>query len=245
MPDTIDVVLGAGAGAFPGVLAEPDGPPAGGVIVVQEAYGLTGHIRNICGRLADAGYLAVAPALFHRLGSPVLGYDELQRAMPMLGQLHADEIRSDIAAALDLLRQRGLPAARCGAVGFCMGGSVTFAMATELDFGAAVTFYGGGVAAGRFGFPGLAEAAPSLRVPWLGLYGDQDHTIGVGQVETLRERAALAPVPTELVRYADAGHGFNCDDRDAFVPAAASDAWSRTLAWLRTYLGDGPGQDTT
>src|ERR1035438_3905755 len=94
-----------------------------------------------------------------------------------VGQLRSAEIISDVTAALGYLRHRGVPADRCAAVGFCMGGSVAFIMATEVELGAAVTFYGGGVAQGRFGFPALAEAAPSLRAPWLGLYGDQDHTI--------------------------------------------------------------------
>jgi carboxymethylenebutenolidase len=236
MPETRDVVLGEGAGAFPGVAAAPAGSPAGGVVVLQEAFGLTGHIRSVCGRLADAGYLAVAPALFHRQGSPVLGYDELSSAQPLMGRLRAAEIMSDVTAALGYLRHQGQPADRCAAVGFCMGGSVAFIMATEFELGAAVTFYGGGVAEGRFGFPALADAAPSLRAPWLGLYGDRDHTIPVEQVETLREQAARSPVATEVVRYPDAGHGFNCDDRDAFVPDAAEDAWSRMLDWLGARL---------
>jgi len=233
VPETIDVRLGQG---FPGAAARPAGEPAGGVLVIQEAFGLTGHIRGICARLAAAGYVTVAPALFHRQGAPVLGYDELARAMPLMRALRADQIRSDVEAALGYLGQLGLPGRRCAIVGFCMGGSVALMMATELDLGAAVTFYGGGVAAGRFGFPPLADAAASLRVPWLGLYGDQDHTVGVEQAELLRERAAAAPAETELVRYPDAGHGFNCDDRDSFAPAAAADAWSRTLAWLTAHL---------
>jgi carboxymethylenebutenolidase len=241
MPETPDVVLGAGSGALPGVSAAPAGQPAGGVVVLQEAFGLTSHIRSICGRLAGAGYLAVAPALFHRQGAPVLGYDEFARAQPLMGRLRAEEIMSDVTAALDYLRDRGLPAGRCAAVGFCMGGSVAFVMATRFDLGAAVSFYGGGVAAGRFGFPPLAEAAPALRVPWLGLYGDEDATIPVEQVETLRERAALSPAATEVVRYPAAGHGFNCDDRGAYVPAAAADAWSRTLDWLAAHLAGAGG----
>lgn len=240
MAEPRDVVLGAGSGTFPGVLAVPGAEPAGGVVVVQEAYGLTGHIRAICGRLASAGYVAVAPALFHRLGAPVLGYDELSRAMTLLRRLRADEIRSDITASFGHLRRFGIAASGQGIVGFCMGGSVSLIMATEAEFGAAVTFYGGGVARGRFGFPALADAAPSLRVPWLGLYGDQDHTIPVRQVETLRAQAALAPVPAEVIRYADAGHGFNCDDRASFVPGAAAGAWSHTLGWLRRYLAPQP-----
>jgi carboxymethylenebutenolidase len=236
MNEPYDVVLGEGGEVFPGVLAVPAAAPAGGVVVIQEAYGLTGHIRAICGRLASAGYVAVAPALFHRLGAPVLGYDELDRAMPLLRLLRADEIRSDIAASFGHLSRLGVAVSGQGIVGFCMGGSISLIMATEAEFGAAVTFYGGGVMKGRFGFPALADAAPSLRTPWLGLYGDQDHTIPPEQAETLRTEAARAPVPTEVIRYPGAGHGFNCDDRASFVPDAAADAWSHALRWLRLHL---------
>ena len=234
MPDTIDVELGEDR--FPGALSRPDGTPKGGVVVVQEAFGVTQHIRNICARLAEAGYLAVAPALFHRQGSPVVGYDEIQKAMPYMGQLKADEIMSDVQAALGFLEGEGVAPARCGIVGFCMGGSVALAAATRVPLGASVTFYGGGVAEGRFGFPALAEAAPSLTAPWLGLFGDQDPSIPVDQVEELRQQAAKAAVATEVVRYPEAGHGFNCDDRSAYEPGSAADAWRRTIAWFDAHL---------
>ncbi|HEY6275313.1 MAG TPA: dienelactone hydrolase family protein [Streptosporangiaceae bacterium] len=236
MADPRDIVLGDGAGSVPGVLAEPAGPHAGGVVVLHEAFGLTSHIRSICGRLAGAGYLAVAPALFHRQGAPVLGYDQFDRARPLLGGLRAGQIASDTDAALALLAARGIAAGRRAAVGFCMGGSIALIMATRAGLGAAVTFYGGGVGQGRFGYPPLADAAASLRVPWLGLFGDLDQSIPVPDVERLAQQAARAPVPTEVVRYPDAGHGFHCDERGSYAPAAAADAWSRTLAWLVTYL---------
>ncbi|HUY29700.1 MAG TPA: dienelactone hydrolase family protein [Acidimicrobiales bacterium] len=236
MAEVDDVTLGAGDGAFPGVASAPAGPPSGGVVVVQEAFGLTPHIRNVCGRLADAGYLAVAPALFHRAGAPVLEYSDFEHAMPLLHGLKADEVLADVEAALAYLDAAGLPRRRCAMVGFCMGGSVALVTATRVDVATAVTFYGGGVAEGRFGFPPLAEVAPSLRAPWLGLYGDEDSSIPVEQVERLREQAQRSPVETEVVRYPGAGHGFNCDDRGSYVPDAAADAWARTLGWLGAHV---------
>jgi carboxymethylenebutenolidase len=90
---------------------------------------------------------------------------------------------------------------------------------------------------GRFGFRPLVELAPQLRSPWLGLYGDLDPGIPVDQVEDLRGAAATAPVPTAVVRYAEAGHGFHCDARPAnYHAASAKDAWVRTLDWLDRYL---------
>jgi carboxymethylenebutenolidase len=117
-----------------------------------------------------------------------------------------------------------------------MGGSLSLVAATRFPMGAAVTFYGGGVAEGRFGLPPLAEAAPALRAPWLGLFGDLDKGIPVDQVETLREAAATAPVPTEVVRYADADHGFNCNDRDSYHAESAADGWGRMLSWFESHL---------
>ena len=87
------------------------------------------------------------------------------------------------------------------------------------------------------GFPSLLDIAPELRTPWLGLYGDLDQGIPVDEVEALRRVAAAAPVPTEIVRYPEAGHGFNCDDRpDAYHEPSATDAWRRTLAWFAEHL---------
>jgi carboxymethylenebutenolidase len=121
-----------------------------------------------------------------------------------------------------------------------MGGSVTFYAATLRALGAAVTFYGGGVSEGRFGLPSLLDQASNLQTPWLGLFGDLDKGIPVADVEKLRAATAAVEVPTEIVRYADADHGFNCNDRPAvFNPMAAADAWSHTLDWFERYLTKG------
>ena len=220
-------------------VAEPEGAPRAGVVVIQEAFGVTDHIRSVCDRLANKGYLACAPALFHRVSSPPpeIEYD-ISKVMPVMGTLQADEIAADVDAALDLLAARGFDHGHCAIVGFCMGGTVALAIGARRPLGAAVSFYGGGVAQGRFGFPSLIELAPSLQTPWLGLYGDEDHGIPVEQVEELRGAAAEAPVETELVRYAGAQHAFHNDDRrDVYDEAAATDAWSRTLAFFAEHIG--------
>jgi carboxymethylenebutenolidase len=117
-----------------------------------------------------------------------------------------------------------------------MGGTVTFLTAVRRKLGAAVTFYGGGVGQGRFGLPSLVELAPGLSTPWLGLYGDKDRSIPVDDVEALRAAAGRAPVDTDLVRYAEAGHGFHCDVRADYHEASATDAWARALAWFDAHL---------
>jgi carboxymethylenebutenolidase len=215
---------------------EPDGPPKGGIVVIQEAFGVNDHIEDVAGRFAAEGWLAVAPHLFHRTGDPALGYGDLSVVMPHMQALTADGVLADVDAALDYLAHEGIPLERTGVVGFCMGGTVTLVTAARRDVGAAVTFYGGGVTEGRFGFAPLVEEAPGLQAPWLGLYGDLDQGIPVEGVEQLRDAAARSGQETEIVRYPEAGHGFHCDQRDSYEPKSAQDAWARTLAWFDHHL---------
>jgi carboxymethylenebutenolidase len=215
---------------------EPTGEPKGAIVVVQEAFGVNDYIEDVAQRLADAGWLAVAPHLFHRTGDAVVSYDDFSQVIPHMTALTADGIFADIDTALDHIAAAGIGSERTGVVGFCMGGTVALVTAVRRDVGAAVSFYGGGVAAGRFGFGPLVEEAPNLRAPWLGLYGDLDQGIPVEDVERLRVAAASADVPTELVRYPDAGHGFHCDRRADYHPSSAEDAWKRTLDWFDQHL---------
>ena len=209
MATTVSVTTGGGDMAV--YDAEPDGAARGAVLVLQEAFGVNDHIEDVTRRFAAAGYRAVAPHLFHRSGDPVLDYGNFEKVMPQMQALTE--------------------------VGFCMGGSVVFLAAVRRALGAGVTFYGGGVAEGRFGMPPLVDMAPDLQTPWLGLFGDEDQGIPVEQVEALRRAAATAKVTTEIVRYAGAGHGFHCDARpDSYHEKAAGDGWRRTLAWFAQNL---------
>lgn len=242
MPSNAQITIETVDGPMPAYQASPTGAAAarGGIVVIQEAFGVTSHIEEVARRLAEAGWYAIAPALFHRQGSPVLGYDDFDSVKPIMSQLSAEGLAADVAAAFDHIERSGFDMGQIGSVGFCMGGSVSFYAATSRAVGAAVTFYGGGVREGRFGLPSLIDQAPQLQTPWLGLYGDLDQSIPSDDVEQLRQAAAGAPVPTEIVRYPDAGHGFNCNDRPtAFNPVAAADAWQRTLAWFDQYLTAG------
>lgn len=207
------------------------------VIVIQEAFGVTAHIREVADRFAAEGYRAVAPHLFYRTGDPDLAYDDFERVRPHMQALSGAGIVDDLDATLAYLAEGGFEGRRIGIVGFCMGGSVALFAATRLEFGASVTFYGGGVAEGRMGMPPLLEVARDLRCPWLGLFGDQDPSIPVDQVEALKQVVAHASVDTEIVRYPEAGHGFHCDARPAnYHPESASDAWQRCLSWFGRYL---------
>jgi carboxymethylenebutenolidase len=240
---TIDshITIVTADGPMPAFEALPVDDAKGGIVVVQEAFGITAHIEHICIRLAEAGWHAVAPAFFHRQGSPALAYDDLNSVMPVMTELNPDGITTDLFASFSHLEKTGFTAQQTGIVGFCMGGTVTFHAATLRKLGAAVTFYGGGVAEGRFGFPSLIEQAALLQTPWLGLYGDLDKGIPSHDVDQLRKVAAESSVPTEVVQYPGADHGFNCNDRPAvFHAIAAADAWDRTLDWFERYVGTTP-----
>src|SRR4051812_41507254 len=169
--------------AYDAMAAGELGPAGrGGVLVIQEAFGVNGHIEDVTRRVAAAGYRAVAPHLFHRSGDPELSYDELPAVMPHMQALSMDGLLTDLDACLDYLRESAeLAPDRIGVVGFCMGGSVAGLAAARRRLGAAVSFYGGGVAEGRFGMPPLVELAPEFVTPWLGLYGEQDQGIPVEQ----------------------------------------------------------------
>lgn len=224
--------------------AVPDNGAARAIVVVQEAFGVNPHIEDVTRRLADAGFHAVAPDFFHRSapaagGKATVEYGDFGPVMEHFQALGGDaSILIDVEAALEYLRAAGFEDRAIGIVGFCFGGRVTFLVAVQHALGAAVGFYGGGIVNARFPqFPTLVGEAATLQTPWLGLFGDQDHSIPVDDVETLRAALQSAPVPTEVVRYPEAGHGFHCDQRPDYRPGDAKDAWGRALDWFDTHLG--------
>ena len=242
-PEATDAVIETGDGPMPIHVAVPAATPKGAVVVLQEAFGVTDYVKDVARRFALAGWHTLAPSLFHRQGSPVLPYDDVAAAVPAMQSLTAAGITTDLLATFDQLASAGIPSERVGVVGFCLGGTLAFYAATLRPLAAAVTFYGGGVAEGRFGLPSLLDLAPSLATPWLGLYGDRDETIPTADVERLRHALEEAPVDAVVVRYPEAGHGFHCDARPgAFAPGPAQDAFGRTLAWLERYGGGAPAQ---
>ncbi len=231
-----DVRVPVGGTSMDIYVAETDGDARGAVIVLQEAFGVNDHIRDLCHRFASSGYLAAAPHLFHRSGDPELGYEDMTEVMPYIMQLQADQIEADLEATLTHLRTLGFEDRQVGVIGFCMGGSISFVAGCYWELGAAVTFYGGGIAQSRFGLPPLFDLAPTLKTPWLGLFGDLDGSIPTNEVEGLRDAVAKAAPDTEVVRYPEANHGFHCDARSSYHEPSATDGWKRTLAWLDQHL---------
>src|SRR5262245_64788508 len=121
-----DVSVPVGSGSMEIYVAAPEGAPRGAVVVLQEAFGVNDHIRDITQRFAAAGYLAAAPHLFHRSGDPELGYEDMQQVMPFIMQLQADEIEADVQATLDHLESQGFVSEGVAGIGFWMGGSRSF-----------------------------------------------------------------------------------------------------------------------
>ena len=218
-------------GPMPAFSALPDSTARGAIIVIQEAFGLTDHIGQVARRFADAGFRAIAPALFHRAGgSPTAAYDDIPSVYPLMAALAPEPLSIDLEATIATLATEGFADSQIGMVGFCMGGLVTLFAATRPGIGAAVTYYGGGLTTSRFGLPTGIELGSSIRCPWIGHFGDLDQGIPVEEVEQLRAAAAGAGPTTEVFRYVDADHGFNCNDRPAVYNAqAASLAWERTI----------------
>ncbi|MHB8378905.1 MAG: dienelactone hydrolase family protein [Acidimicrobiales bacterium] len=214
--------------ASPGFPVYVSGSPASSraLVVLQEAFGVNDHIRDVADRFADAGLFVVAPHLFHRNGSPEVAYDDVDRVTPLMAELTVEGLTNDLNATTKFPDSFAFGPASVGVVGFCMGGTVALYAATLATVGAAVSFYGGGLTTGRFGLPPLLELATSLKAPWLGLFGDLDTSISSNEVETLRSALAAVPVTTQVVRYPDAQHGFHCD------------AYRRTLDFLGEHLRD-------
>jgi carboxymethylenebutenolidase len=226
-----------------GYLARPEGDakrPA--VIVYMEIFGINSHIRDVVERVAAEGYTALAPDFFHRTGPGVeYGYDEKGMAggMKLLGQLDADEMISDARAALRYLRGRPDATGKVGAMGFCIGGHMTYLTACETDVAAAASFYGGGIAApkGMGGKPSTVGRSGKIKGKILCLFGEKDALIPMDQVDAIRTALEKGGVNHEVVVYPGADHGFFCDQRATYQKEAAEDAWRRVKALFRECLG--------
>jgi carboxymethylenebutenolidase len=232
------ITLSTPDGPMNAYLVVPDaGPSAPGVVVIQEAFGVNHHIRDVCQRFAREGYVALAPEIFHRTGAGLnFAYNDFMAARPHMAALTNDGLASDIHIALNELRQHS---SRVGVVGFCVGGLSTFIAACRTKPDASVSFYGGGLVHVRPGFklrPPLDEA-DSISAPILCFFGEKDAGISQADVDTVRAKLDTLSVAHEVVTYPNAGHGFFCDERaGAYEPASAADAWRRTLEWFERWL---------
>jgi carboxymethylenebutenolidase len=212
----------------PAYEALPPGPRKGGLVLLQEIFGLNSHIRAVADAYADDGYHVIAPATFHRVKADVdLGYAEAdievgRSLKAAVEALPAPGVQADVQAAIDHLGREG----RVAVMGYCWGGLLSWRAACALQgLAAAVCYYGGGMTVG-------ADAARQPRVPVLAHFGSQDHAIPLVTVEAF-ERAQTG---VEVQIYT-AQHGFNCDHRGSFDFEAALLARERSLAFLARHLG--------
>ncbi|MQY09678.1 dienelactone hydrolase family protein [Actinomadura macrotermitis] len=219
-------------------VARPATPATRAVVVLQEAFGVNDHIQDIARRFAERGFLAVAPDLFHRNGAGTLGYDQHAEAMPLIGAIGPDAIVTDVRAALGLLEEEGIDAGRTAVVGFCFGGRAAFTAATAIPgLGAAVVFYGPGIAAGPHA---VLDRAKAIDAPLLLHVGAEDPTIPAEQVTAIQD--ALTAAGADFVQhvYPGAGHAFACDARPhMYRDEPAELAWTRTHAFLDRHLPAG------
>ena len=207
---------------FSSYLARPKGLARGGIVVVQEIFGVTGHIERVADQFAAEGYLAIAPAVFDRQERGVnLAYDEAGIAQGLGYMQRADfgQVMTDLQAAIDAVAHAGA----VGMVGYCWGGLVTYLAGSRTSIAAGVAYYGGGIA--RF-------LEPVPRCPMQFHFGEQDSHIPMSDVEKIR-----AAVPQGEFHMYAAGHGFNCTDRASHDAAAAHLAFARTKEFFSKHLG--------
>jgi carboxymethylenebutenolidase len=198
--------------------AEPQGKPRGGLIVVQEIFGVNSHIRGV----AD-GYLAIAPAFFDRVERGFdIGYTpaDIERGRTFIPKMQWDTVMKDVQAALENVKSAG----KVGIVGYCWGGTVSWVAAARLsDVACSVCYYGGGI-------PGLTSEQP--KCPVMFHWGETDHAIAVADAKKV---AAAHPKAQSFIY--PAGHGFNCDQRGSYHADSAKLARTRSLEFLRKHIG--------
>jgi carboxymethylenebutenolidase len=204
--------------------AEPAGIPRGGIVVLQEIWGVNDHIRKVADSYSAEGYVAVAPGLFDRVERDLV-MDEYTnetrtRGFAAMQKVNQDDALLDIDAAAESISAAG----KVGVVGFCFGGRMAWLAAARVSgLSAAVAYYGGGI-------PGLVDEKP--RCPVILHFGEKDQHIPVASVQEFGKAH-----PTLPIYLYPADHGFNCDQRGSYDAAAAKLARERTLEFLRKHVG--------
>ncbi len=243
---TTNVTVLNGALPIDAYLAEPIHSgiyPA--IVVIQEIFGVNAHIRQVTERLAQEGYVAIAPAIFQRTNPGFdVGYSE---AETKIGRIHkdqtkAEELLSDIRATIAYLET--LPAVKneaIGAIGFCFGGHVAYLAATLPEIKATASFYGAGIATMTpgGGAPTISRTG-EIKSPLYAFFGTQDPLIPVEQIDQIEAELQRQQRAHQVFRY-PAGHGFFCDQRSDYRPDAAADAWSQVKALFKALGPSLPG----
>ncbi len=224
MPGTM-VQFPSNGGTTSGYLATPAAGTGPGVLVIQEWWGLVGHIKKVCDRFAAEGFTALAPDLYHgkTAGEP----DEAGKLMMALNIGQAEK---DLRGAAAYLAGRS-STAKIGVVGFCMGGQLAlFAATLNPAIGACVDFYGI--------HPNVKPDYSKLSGPVLGLFAERDQYVTPEVARQVDAAIKKAGKQSEIHVYPGVDHAFFNDERpDVYDKPAADDAWRRTLAFFRRHLG--------
>jgi len=213
-------------------VARPEhGGPHPGILVFQEAFGVNHHIRNVTERFAAEGYVAIAPELFHRTAPPGFegSYTDFPALMPHYQAVTTETAEADIRSAYEWLRSNAqVKAKEISSVGFCMGGRISFIANSGVALRTAVSFYGGGIA------PGLLDRASKLQAPSLFIWGGLDKHITPEHRRTVTQALSTQKKIYVTAEFSRADHGFFCDERAAYEPHSARQAWALTLEFLRS-----------
>jgi carboxymethylenebutenolidase len=233
-----EVMVEAADGDIPAYRAMPDlSGPFPVVLVVQEIFGVHEHIKDVCRRLAKAGYLAIAMEMFVRQGdvSKLSSIDDIR---PIVAKVPDAQVMSDLDAAVAYARGTAKgDTARLGITGFCWGGRMTWLYAAHNPaVKAGVAWYGRLAGEATETTPRHPlDAAADLKAPVLGLYGGEDQGIPLDTVDNMRAACKAAGKTCEIIVYADAPHAFHADYRPSYREGPAKDGWARLLAWFKDH----------
>jgi carboxymethylenebutenolidase len=219
MAQTIELVAADGH-RLSAWAAQPSGVPKGGIVVLHAVYGATRHMGDVCARWAAAGYCAIAPALFDRLGRHIVHpYDRPEDGVQSYAALSDTQVFADIQAAVAAAG----PVGKVAISGFCTGGSWAWRAAAKFDFPAQVNFYGSHI-------PALIDLVP--RCPTILHYGEQDRLAPPSDIERIRARHPAV----ELHLYPGAGHAFENVEQASHDAVAADLAWQRSIAFMERHV---------
>jgi len=223
MGENVKITSGDGF-VFDAYRAEPEGTPNASILLIQEIFGINNHIRSVADDYASKGYLVLAPAIFDRYAPGIeLDYDSdgvSKGADIAFNKLNMSETLADLAATVNALAVTG----RVGAVGYCFGGLLAFLSANQVSgLACSIGYYGGGIA-------GVVDKKPKL--PLMLHFGALDSHIPLSDVELIQ--SALPEVTVNV--FADAEHGFNCDQRASYNAEAARAALDQSLAFFAQHL---------
>jgi carboxymethylenebutenolidase len=223
-------------------VAEPSRPGRfGAIVVIQEVFGVNSHIREVAERLARAGYVAIAPHIYHRQAPGFeAGYtaEDLQLGRTYKQGTTAEELLADVRGAIAYLYgQENVIPEGVGCIGFCFGGHVAYLAATLPAVKATASFYGAGIATLT---PGGGEPTlrrtPEIKGTLYGFFGEKDPLIPAQEVDQIEAALTENSTPHQIFRYPDADHGFFCDQRYSYHPEAARDAWEHVLKLFKSEL---------